>query len=1189
MAAAGAVAALAMTGVVAQPALADDADVLAVDFSARTGDFRGGATGTLYGFGDEGAPTQALINGAAITNTSQKAPYGTQHPSGDAIKVEDGFFAKHGEDMYIYVQDYYPDWSYNGGRRPGDARTYNQADGTYTNTPNGVWDYLEVVEFVAEAVATDSARPQDYVFITFNEPDGGNWYPNWSTQKTQFLDDWQATFDKVQEVWARHGLGHARIGGPGDTRWQPERSRDILEFAKANGSLPDVFIWHELGIDNLAQYRQNFANYRALEASLGIDPIHVNITEYGMLRDMGVPGQLIQWFAMFEDTKVDAQTAYWNYAGNFSDNSARPNGANAGWWMFKWYGDLNGAETAQVTPPTPNGVDTLQGIAAVDDENRRATVLWGGTDRDVSLDLSGLDPAVFGDAVDIEVREAALTGAEGLADTPRVVAAIDGAALDAGSLDLVVPTYDRYAGYQLIITPSQHRDVSAAQAAQPWTASIEAENMQLTAAQAYTQDPKAGGGWKFLASGGRDVGSFNRATSKADWTLDVPHDGTYRLQVVGGAPGVPGRHALFVDGTAAGTIQYTADLALNATSRWQYRGSAELLVDLTAGTHTLSVRASADGTNRLPNSDITLDKVSLTSVGEGEPTSYPASGFRLTGEATLEWDGEQAGSAALLGDGRADVYASAFETGYYDLVVDWATADAAELALDVNGQSTPAIAVDQAGAWRSTTRAHLVEGVNEIELRSPAGASVSNLTTVRARDADDAAVSIEAESARLVDGAAVQTLADSTGTNASGRAFAGWVGNGAGAIVIDRAAGFDTAGGYDLTVHYSNAETSGDHAYNPQVVDRRIDVSEGGEHVGDAYFRYTYSWNSFWQRTIPVTLSTADQPLRFGNTTGWAPNVDRIVIAPRTLGEPTTESTLPPAEVPAAPAAPTATAASDTSIAVAWAAPEHDGGSAITGYRVVDTASGEVVCEVGAATLDCRVDELALGSSHAYAVVALNTVGESPASAASAVVTLPEVPTDDGAKAVPAKGVLSSDNGWDTGLLDGAFRITMNLWWGENASLFKLYENGTLVSTTSLTTASPKAQTATVDISGLGNGVYQYVGVLVNSKGQTSTAPLTVQVRDAKPGIPVLSHDNWDKDGDYTVSADLWWGTNATSYRLLENGVPIADGALVARSPGAQHASVEVHGQAKGSYEYVIEFANSAGTTSSVAKTVTVK
>ena len=62
----------------------------------------------------------------------QKAPFGTQHPSGDALAVEEGFFAKHGRDMYIYIQDHYPDWPYHGGRRPGDL--------------DGRWSFLDVVE-----------------------------------------------------------------------------------------------------------------------------------------------------------------------------------------------------------------------------------------------------------------------------------------------------------------------------------------------------------------------------------------------------------------------------------------------------------------------------------------------------------------------------------------------------------------------------------------------------------------------------------------------------------------------------------------------------------------------------------------------------------------------------------------------------------------------------------------------------------------------------------------------------------------------------------------------------------------------------------------------------------------------------------------------------------------------------------
>ncbi|MCH7230582.1 hypothetical protein L0U85_06900 [Glycomyces sp. L485] len=880
-------AAVAATGLAGSSASAAEPEVLAVDFADRTGEFRGGATGTLYGFGDEGAPTQSLINGAHITNSSQKAPYGTQHPSGDAIKVEDGFFDKHGEDMYIYIQDYYPDWPYSGGRRPGDTRGYDQSDGSYTEEPNGLWDYLEVVEFVVEAVATDSDRPEDYIFIPFNEPDG-NWYTDWPNQKDQFLADWQASYEKVQEVWDRHGLGHARIASPADTRWQPERSADILAFAKANDSLPDVVIWHELGIDNLARYRGHFADFRELEASLGLDPVPVNINEYGMLRDMGVPGQLVQWFAMFEDTKVDAQTAYWNYAGNFSDNSARPNGANAGWWMFKWYGDLEGSETVRVTPPELNAVDTLQGIGAIDDDNRRATVLWGGTDGDVSLDLSGLDAGIFGDRVDVEVREIALHGAEGLADTPRVVTAVNGAELVDGALRFDVPTYDRYAAYQLVATPSQSRDVEAAAAAQPWQASIEAEDMDLTDAQIYAQDPQANGGWKFLASGGRDVGSFNQVGSRAEWTVEVPEDGTYRLQIIGGAPGVPGRHALFVDDAAAGTVQYTADLALNDRSRWQYRGSAETLVDLTAGSRVLSLRASEDGESALPNSDITLDKVLLTSVGEGEPTQYPASTFRLVDGAELDWDDEAVRGGVSLEYGRADLYANAMETGYHDLVVDWASDHAASVELTVNGMPTATVSAEGAGHWKSTARVHLQEGINEIELRSPEGATVQSLTTVRARAADGNAVSIEAEDAVLHGEASVGTLEDSTGTNASGSAYVGWIGNGAGnAIEIPRD-GFAAPGDYDLTVYYANAELSGSHDYNPQVVDRLLEIQEGSTQVGRAYFRYTYSWESFWQRSVPLTLSTANEPLRLGNPNSWAPDIDRIVIAPRLLGAPST-------------------------------------------------------------------------------------------------------------------------------------------------------------------------------------------------------------------------------------------------------------------------------------------------------------
>ena len=377
----------------------------------------------------------------------------------------------------------------------------------------------------------------------------------------------------------------------------------------------------------------------------------------------------------------------------------------------------------------------------------------------------------------------------------------------------------------------------------------------------------------------------------------MPRDGRYRFQVIGGAPGTPGRHALFVDGARDQLVQYTADLALNATSRWQYRGSAEVVVELTAGQHVLSLRASEDGVNRLPNSDITLDKFVLTDVSDGEPTVYPASTLRYDGGAGVRYDSLLTrGFGAISGDQRADVYANAWESGYYDVVLDYATEGAAAIDVSVNGRSVASLAAEASGAWRSTARLHLSQGINEIELRSAEGVLLGQVTTVRAAEGDGSATTIEAESATLAGAASVFQLSAGSGTNASGSAKVGYLGNGAGnTLTVQRQAAFSEPGEYDIVVHYANAELSGRHDYNPQVVDRRLVVTEEGSPETSAakYFRYTYSWDSFWERTIPITLTTADGALTFGNPTAYAPDVDKITIAPVLLGTPTTIATGP--------------------------------------------------------------------------------------------------------------------------------------------------------------------------------------------------------------------------------------------------------------------------------------------------------
>ena len=181
------------------------------------------------------------------------------------------------------------------------------------------------------------------------------------------------------------------------------------------------------------------------------------------------------------------------------------------------------------------------------------------------------------------------------------------------------------------------------------------------------------------------------------------------------------------------------------------------------------------------------------------------------------------------------------------------------------------------------------------------------------------------------------------------------------------------------------------------------------------------------------------------------------------------------------------------------------------------------------------------------------------------------------ATAKPAKGVLSSDN-WDN---DSSYTVAVNLWWGQNAQTVTLLENGVAIATRDLVDATPTAQSAAFQIAGKRNGTYVYTAVLTNQHGSTTTAPLTVKVTAANPGTPVLSHDNWDGDGTYTLTTNLWWGTNATEYRLYEDGVLIDTQSLTANGFNAQKAVTTVSGRAVGTHVYRAELSNPLGSTSS--------
>ena len=223
---------------------------------------------------------------------------------------------------------------------------------------------------------------------------------------------------------------------------------------------------------------------------------------------------------------------------------------------------------------------------------------------------------------------------------------------------------------------------------------------------------------------------------------------------------------------------------------------------------------------------------------------------------------------------------TAIERGYYDVVLAWSSSGPAAITLSLNGRDLPIPSADQAGRWQSGLTVHLTEGINEIVLTSSAELRVQTLTTKRNSGADANAYRVSAEKAQVLGSAKFVTVKQSDGSNVSGSGYVTGLGGGAAnALQISRPASVGS-GDYDVTIVYSNAQVAGKHEYNPQVVDLKISISEADDLVGSTRLRYTYSWVSFWQKTLPVTLKTNDTSLTIFSPGDVGPYIDAVVLAP---------------------------------------------------------------------------------------------------------------------------------------------------------------------------------------------------------------------------------------------------------------------------------------------------------------------
>ncbi|WP_445029930.1 CBM35 domain-containing protein [Streptomyces sp. SAS_270] len=836
----GAVAAALVGTAVTVPAAQAATPQLTVDLGQATGAVMHGANGALYGLSDDGVPGDNIVTPLHMTSIAQKAPDGAQHPNGDALAVQPAFARGGGGDNLIYMQDVYAQWPYEN---------------------LGLTDYLSKVDTMVRKVAARSDA-STFVWVPFNEPDG-NWYTGLGSSTTatynsalsSFENDWTTVYKKIRSI-----IPDARIAGPNETHYDARLMGDFYPWAKANNVLPDMTTWHELDPGSLSHFEGNLAAYRTLETDAGISPRPVNINEYGDRRDLSVPGQMVQWMSMFERNKVYADQAYWDVAGNLDGNVSQTNIPNGDWWLLRWYAGLTG-KTAKVTPPQANVIDTLQGIASLDTGRKQAQVLLGGGTSGSADTVVQHIPASFGRQVNVSVERTAWSGYEGAGPAPTVLARSRYTVGSHRSITVPLTGLDPMSAYRIVVNPAGTGKPAAASA--PWSASYEAESASITDGTVYTQGSVTNA-YGYATSGTKDVGSLNQAGSKVAFSVSVPTTGTYDLNVFyGNQSGGPATQTLTVDGGSSRTLTYAPTL------NWTYRSTAGASVSLTAGTHTITL---AKGTN-----EVTLDKIDLTAAA-GTGTAYPATYADIAGSPRYTYTASGttgAGALALRAGSSAafDVYAPT--DGYYTVHTDYSSNGSGTLALD--GATAVRLPSTRGKLADKSARLYLSAGNNRIT------AATSGSTTLTVRDLRVAAngdttgvTSYEAENGTLGGTAAV--TAD---TWASGGKYVGYVGNGS-ANTLTVKVSAPSAGRYVMNVRYANNQVSGSGNYNTNVVSRAARISVNGATAQTVMFRNNYSWSSYWDLPVPVTLAAGTNTITFSNSSAYTPNIDRVTVAPVT-------------------------------------------------------------------------------------------------------------------------------------------------------------------------------------------------------------------------------------------------------------------------------------------------------------------
>ncbi|WP_424886515.1 LamG-like jellyroll fold domain-containing protein [Streptomyces sp. SAI-126] len=868
---------------------------LTVDLGSDTGAFHGGASGTLYGVYGPDVPTNNLIEGMGLRTVSTKAQDGPQHPGADALDVVRPLADSTDGDVYIYMTDIHRGFPYEW---PGD-------------TPAEKLRLYE--EKIAKQVDQVLQLPKQYqdniVFVPFNEPEGNMFGTGqWSYDKVSWLSDpkdYFAAWDSAYRL-IKGRMPEARIAGP-NTSVLYDQVKGFLTHALAANTLPDVITWHELSHPEAV--RASVAKYRVWEKELfrGTDregtQLPVNINEYAFNYHTSVPGQMIQWVSAIEESKVDADIAYWNIDGNLSDSAVQSNRGNGQWWLLNPYASMTG-HTVSVTPPFPGQNYTMQGVATLDEKKKQARLLFGGSTGKGHITFAGVPKKLFGRNVHAWVREIEWSGQVGDNSGPKLLTETNLKVADDGTVtvdfgDGTLPRLKESSAYEIVLSPAG----KAAKTQSPpvrWQGSYEAEDAAHTGSGYSKNGPEGSTSdvSKFYTSGGYDVGGLRTGSDvMLDFTVDVPEDGTYDLSVFANSLNTfdkvkeqgPTNVFLRVDGQAADEQQ----LYLPLGYKWVVWDHADTKVKLTKGRHTLTLAAKSLDGKRVTKGDAIVDRLTLalpaasadTQVHEGE-LAWLGGGA----QPAYNVGGSGSGAARLAKGQTATFWVYSPADREATLKVD--TLGGTGAGLSVNGHDVLRLAKD-----RNRVAVSLSGGVNKVTVTGGSSTTLVDRLTVTPTEGALKARTYEAQDAALAGSATLTPLSLAT----DGTAITGIGGDPGNKNTATFTVAADRAGLYALRIRYSNPEQSEATHYNPDPLARHADITVNGGETRRVGFPHTFHQNNFWELTVPVTLKKGQNTITFrseelpnfdGTTyasdtfpgvllrSRYAPLIDRIAVAP---------------------------------------------------------------------------------------------------------------------------------------------------------------------------------------------------------------------------------------------------------------------------------------------------------------------